>query len=1002
MERRTKLIIWTGILSLLFGMLLIGNVSALEWDNQKRVENHGEYGKVIIRDSLLKAVPLGDIAEFTLEENTKFCATDCEAIIKMKVLKSYSNPFQDVRFLVKDKNNWKEGNIRSHQIYLKVGEENVVETFNTDGNCVEISKDNFECETSQVTRTVKKPIWEIYQGQSFDSGEYYFKLTGKKDSWETVDFIPKFMGVEVDEWATWTGYNDITDKIYYYKFNEGSGTVAVDQTGVYTSNFAGTPNWHNGFPGFGNASNYTGTQNFSTFHTPDAIQALNFSLEFRAKLNATSFPFFDAGSAQIGTNFGVTMFTGSRTLNMLRSNGSVTVQNNNILGKTITEDEWHHIVLAKNGTTWRVFFDGVLGFAVDQQHILNEPFSFPTEFASERASPTYYKGSLDQIIWWNRTLTAAEILSANNSDTDGESALTNLTVSLIRPANNTASANASYVFNSTGMISNANLTNATLNIWYENGSLFNQTTNTVYGNAAAFTTLINSTTWTVGGFNINNYKWNAYWCAINATANVCAWAPANFTIIIGAEATANNYNVSALETESQTFITNLTIVPGNPVAFAQFVHGSSQSLGTITSLGGDNYQLSRTIDIPVGTGNKNWNWNLHYSSGLIQSLGSNVQLINATTFAFCNATLTTEAVNYTIYDEIFTSNLINASNFDAQFDYYLGSGTVKKSSSSALTTVQEALFCISPSTSTFNVDATIDVRAAGYNQRIFGFQSEEYSSTTTLQPLYMLNSSVASEVIIKVTDSGFRPLSGVLVEISRYYPGEDEHLLVESQLTDGFGQFVADLVEADVSYKFEFLIGGAVVKTVDEVFVACKQTVCSLTFVIGDDTDDFAQFQEVDGFNYALSFNDSTNIFLYTWFSNDTTTKRLYVERRAFNGTSVVCNVTSVLGSGSLNCAVGSVSASYTAGAYRGDKRVATLSSSVGGDYQTFGKEGLFVSFILLMTMIVGGIWKPPVGIALYLFGFVLISTLKIVYVSPYLLIAQFVIGITFIWALRS
>jgi hypothetical protein len=134
---------------------------------------------------------------------------------------------------------------------------------------------------------------------------------------------------------------------------------------------------------------------------------------------------------------------------------------------------------------------------------------------------------------------------------------------------------------------------------------------------------------------------------------------------------------------------------------------------------------------------------------------------------------------------------------------------------------------------------------------------------------------------------------------------------------------------------------------------------------------------------------------------------RLEVTRYLWNGTTVPCNSTSSSASGTLTCDVGALEAQYQAQAYRrvtgeNEVRLITLGYKVGEEFQTFGNEGLLWSFFLLMTMIVVGYWKPPIVVALYLGGLILLSFMHVIFINPAILIAQFAVGIAFIWAFRG
>jgi hypothetical protein len=124
------------------------------------------------------------------------------------------------------------------------------------------------------------------------------------------------------------------------------------------------------------------------------------------------------------------------------------------------------------------------------------------------------------------------------------------------------------------------------------------------------------------------------------------------------------------------------------------------------------------------------------------------------------------------------------------------------------------------------------------------------------------------------------------------------------------------------------------------------------------------------------------------------------------NGTTYVCNSTSILDSGVLSCPVGDSRNSYTASAFRTsggtEKRVDLIRTEVGNLSATFGLEGLFWSLILLMVMAFVGIYYPPVGIILYMVGIFMLGLFDLVYIPPALIIAEIVLGVLFIWSFKT
>ena len=472
---------------------------------------------------------------------------------------------------------------------------------------------------------------------------------------------------------------------------------------------------------------------------------------------------------------------------------------------------------------------------------------------------------------------------------------------------------------------------------------------------------------------------------------------------------SQSYNSSTYETNNEGFSINISYNDAYTASVILIYNGTNY-LATETKA--NDYSIfTRNLDVPLVDfkQNKSFYWQIQLTNKTATYFYNSSwhnQSISPLVFTRCNATyLSPVFVNYTIYEEN-TSRNINAS-MDATFNFKLSGSTYKSYSldSEANNTFQ---FCTNYN-STFTVEPVIKLTAAGYNERTY-YLYENYSDTvTTERKLYLLGSSAGTNVIITLKDYDMTPLSDYFAEVYRYYPETNSYGIIESKKTDINGEFTAMLIENTVKYKFIFKNeSGYPVLSTGDVYIACKATICQITFIVEDTTDFFEEFENITDYDWTFNFDNSTNIFTLTWndVSGVSASMRLYAERFLMNGTTVVCNTTSSSASGSLTCDVGASYASYMAQAFRtvnGDEnRLGVLNIRVGRPSRTFGTEGLLLSFFLLMTMISFGYWKPTIGIALYLVGFVALTIIPIIYVNPAILIAEFVIGIIFIWAFRG
>ena len=617
-------------------------------------------------------------------------------------------------------------------------------------------------------------------------------------------------------------------------------------------------------------------------------------------------------------------------------------------------------------------------------------------------------GTIDEFFFINSSSISAEQVS--NLYDSGAGVFypsSEIQVVLNSPANGLSTIEKSIEFNATLFATNANLSNATLFIWNSTGDIINQTTNTISGET-------NITIWNVTITSSGSFVWNVLGVGTNSTTDIFeGYATTNSSFSIEEfEVIDENFQRFVYDTDNSTFQVNISVVSTAELFSSLLSYNGTSYLANITNLGAGQYFIERTIDIPVISAeiNKSFNWTIVLDTGSgfsIRTTAPNQQTVTPSTIT----DKPTGTILYTLLDE---ENLLSTSGeFKGSKRWYLGGGSVIKNTTFNLTQKHDFYFNTTPSNETMFVSSIISIinetSGVDIGNRLFEFNKESIIDTTKTFELLLPNSSRVRDVIIEVKDEGLAPLNNRLVKIDRFYPGLNQYKMIESRITDNFGQFNAQLIENDVIYRFRFYdLDNNLLKTEDRIIISCRNVICVLPFVIEDDTDVFNRFSPIEGFDYTLNFSTSSNTFTYIW--NDITgslsSVRLEVTRFAFNGSVEVCDSTSTSNPGILNCNVGSSRASYTAEVFRtssgNEIRIDSLSVKVGDISSTFGLEGLIWSFLLLMIMLSVGLYSPPVGVVLYLVGFFFLGISGIVFIHPGILIAEIVLGILFIWAFKG
>lgn len=554
---------------------------------------------------------------------------------------------------------------------------------------------------------------------------------------------------------------------------------------------------------------------------------------------------------------------------------------------------------------------------------------------------------------------------------------------------------------------NINVTNATLFLYYTNGTERYSETKTYTNNATSI-----DESWLVGkgNFSVDNFFYTVLSCGTftNGTFKDCSYSSINVSFSWQLfEEISVSYNTATYETQSQAYTLNISTSEEVLGISAQLFYNGSVYASEATC-SGIYCLVENTIDVPLLIGlapneNKSFYWTvtIFQDSGTL-STNSTTSNQNVSDLIFTNsASGNTHAVNFSIHNE--TDRTLQKANFDASFNFWLGSGSVFDSYNFSGNDGVSYSFYINPQ---LNFITSSFIEISNVSKRLYSF-NENYTNVTTNRKLFIPDSH-SRIIIIETKDEGLIPIEGMRVNVSRYYPGIDSYEQIESGLTDEFGQVITNLIENDVKYRFSFYLDNVLVKTSNDLAIACRSTVCILPFIIEDLEDYFISYENVSLLDASFSFNNETNTFIYSWNdqTGDSATYRLMVRRFNLNESTIVCNVTSTSILSSLSCGVGSTDASYQAQVFRKigttERRIALLNIKVGGGVDAYGREGLFWAFILLMTSVGVGAFDPKIGAGLYGIGFIILGILQIISMPVPVFFANTLLVVIFIWAVRT
>ena len=202
------------MICLMLAILLVGTVSALEFDNVKDVIDVGTKYPDVKIDNLFGIG--ATIWEGSLTGNTETCITNCEAGLTI-ILPDDGSLIDDIIFKTKQEDgSFIEQEIRSYSIQYW----GTIIDYKTD--CT--YKDNIRnCVDTEIG---SHEDWIHYnEGDVLPAGTYTVKLTGEKKPERVVDWIIKTQGKWIDEWALWGADSGV---MAYYNFDDNASNTVVE------------------------------------------------------------------------------------------------------------------------------------------------------------------------------------------------------------------------------------------------------------------------------------------------------------------------------------------------------------------------------------------------------------------------------------------------------------------------------------------------------------------------------------------------------------------------------------------------------------------------------------------------------------------------------------------------------------------------------------------------------------------------------------------------------
>jgi len=337
--------------------------------------------------------------------------------------------------------------------------------------------------------------------------------------------------------------------------------------------------------------------------------------------------------------------------------------------------------------------------------------------------------------------------------------------------------------------------------------------------------------------------------------------------------------------------------------------------------------------------------------------------------------------------------------------------SVKREYAFTFENVSNASICLYPTWATLNLESMVQYeKAPDYPDRTY-FIKGTIDNVTDSVYLYLLESGLASNIIIYVKDTSGNPVEGAIVKIQRYYVGTNTYKTVAQVLTDFEGKGSTFLRVNEIYYKFVIEINGTVVRETQPTIIVCTSGSCppyKITLTLEEE--EISEWANTYGrISWVCSFNNLTGVFHCT--ASDTsqlvTKFRLRVDEIGLVAEENVCDTSEASSSVTLVCPLSgwqNKTYYYELSAYLPESGWVGLESDFlefGRPSYSWGWIGLMAVFFLLWMSFFLSVGNPTLAFTLPVVVIVITSLMGIVPLHIEALISLIVVAGVIIYLMR-
>jgi len=276
----------------------------------------------------------------------------------------------------------------------------------------------------------------------------------------------------------------------------------------------------------------------------------------------------------------------------------------------------------------------------------------------------------------------------------------------------------------------------------------------------------------------------------------------------------------------------------------------------------------------------------------------------------------------------------------------------------------------------------------------------------TLHIIYYLTNGT-SIVEFTVLDQNGDEVEDAYIKVKKYDIGTGTYKTIETLKTDQQGKALGNIILDTTWYEFIVEYGGTVYLEDGPT----KITSTTRTFRINLLSDFYDRYTDVIyGITSSLNYTDATGNVRFTWSDPDGNYHYgcLKVTKKSLAGNTLINEtcVQSTAGTILINInSTGGVNGTYVAVGYiKFDEPyiLQVWEETWGSLSETYGKEGLFYGFLIILTVTMVGIFAPKVAIILAVIGLVFSSILGFFNMNPGWIVALVIAAGLTIYRMRD